>query len=280
MTDAPDITALQKIAAAQTASVPVYNTELVRSAWSAVQRLRRAARNTARQAAATLDYAEDAPIEDPLCYAYIEELWTDHVIVRLDNNSYLRIPYTVEAPGTTADNVKFGTPEAVRQAYVAASASRKDALSALLALSQESDGEAALSFVRTMEGARRYRKPIGAQFGQNGGPAAAPGTPAAAPSAVDRLRSAASGQGKPQGKPESGAVFGQIANAGKLKGALSQVGNLPDNKQGAAAAEIVKAAQALGLTSLVPESVKRLYRQFIAQGPIHQPSKAPVKKKG
>jgi len=223
-------------------------------------------------------------------HAYIKELWTDHVIVSCDDSEsegFLRIPYTVAAPGTSVDDVKFGAPQKVRMEFVAASASRRaGALSGVLELRKASTGdseEIALARVRTMAGARRYRKPIGTQLGQGapGGDAlktvAKTGSSAGAKATADKLRSSLKDVAREK-TYKGGKVFGDIGNEGKLKSALGQIERLPDGKRGAAAAEVVKAAQALGLTAMVPASVKRLYRQYIAQGPIKNPAKAPKSK--
>lgn len=361
MADIADtVTALQKVTAARDQSAaPRFNTDLVRVAWGLVQRHRREIRDARRRAVRDFDSnrveSESVMEEDPLCYAYIEQLWTDHIIVKLEvgASSYLRIPYTVAAPGTTADNIKFGVPEPVVETYVAASAKRgRDALSQLLelrhvspkereslkgkghtlpgttsypiktmkdllnamqafgrskpedrqrlkshimsearrlgaseevlkrirALGQSSvkatasdPGLVALAQVRTQAGSRRYRKPIGAPLGSATG-TAAPARPGLQAAGVTASKLRASLAGGAKVKP--GKIFGAIKNEGSLKGALSRIASMPANTQGEAAAEVVKAAQALGLTALVPASVKRLYRQYIAQSTISQPSKA------
>ena len=279
MSEAPEnITALQKIAAAQTASAPRFNTELVRSAWSAIARRRREARRAAMRASQDFGGETVSVAEDPMEYSYIDQLWTDHVIVIVGDNrdEALRIPYTVEAPGTDPEHVKFGKPERVRMAYVAASGalSRVEAAAQTLELSRR---------VRTMAGSRRYRKPIGSQLGTGapGGDALATvaktGSNEGSKATPDKLRDSIKDVAREKSY-RGGKVFGDIGSEGKLKNALSQISRLPDGKRGEAAAEVVKAAQALGLTALVPASVKRLYRQYIAQGPIKSPSKAPKTK--
>lgn len=283
MSDAPEnLTALQKIAAAQTAPVARFNTELVRSAWSAIQRRRREARRAARSAAQDLSGSPEVPA-DPIEYAYIEQLWTDHVIVRVDGNvdHYLRIPYTVEGSASSPEDVKFGQPEKVRVAYVAASAQRQS--EALTGVTEAAEALELSRRVRSMAGSRRYRKPIGSQLG-TGAPGGEPlatvaktGSSEGAGTTADKLRSSIKAVSQEQSY-KGGKVFGDIGSEGKLKSALTQIERLPDGKRGAAAAEVVKAAQSLGLTALVPASVKRLYRQYIAQGPIKSPSKAPKKK--
>jgi hypothetical protein len=268
------LTALQKIAAAQTAPAVSFNTELVRSAWSAIQRRHSEARRAARRSLLEVSDDYDRPMAaDPIECCWIDQVWTDHLIVRLDGvgDEALRVPYTVEAPGTSADHVKFGQPEKVRMAYVAASG---PALTQVVELSKR---------VRTMAGARRYRKPIGTQYGTGapGGDTVATvaktGSREGSGATADKLRSAIKDVSREKSY-KGGDVFGDIGSEGKLKSALGQIERLPDGKRGAAAAEVVKAAQALGLTALVPSSVKRLYRQYIAQGPIKSPSKAPKSK--
>lgn len=284
--EAPEnISALQKIAAAQAAPAVRFNTELVRSAWSAVQRRHRDAKRAARRAAGdlggydsmTIDYSEE-PGD-----GWIDQLWTDHVIVRHGDreDSFSRVSYTVEAPGTAPEHVKFGVPEPVRQAYVAASAQRGAAALSLLTSAAESLELARR--VRSMAGSRRYRKPIGAALGE--------GAPGGEPLATVAKTGSREGSGVTSDKLRDsiktvagektyrgGKVFGDIGDEGKLKNALTQIERLPDGKRGEAAAEVVKAAQALGMTALVPASIKRLYRQYIAQSPIKTPAKAPKSK--
>lgn len=371
MADVGDaVTALQKVVATQSQPVSRFNTEIVRSAWGLMQRKRREALRAARAAAAAstvsgYDSDEPQPADvpsDPMCYAYIEQLWTDHIIVRLEDarTSYLRIPFIIDAPGTSTDNVRFGKAEPVQQAYVAASAKRgSDALSQLVALRNVSPKEreslkgkghtlpgtksypiktlsdldnaiqaygrskpedrsrlkahlrseakrlnasqatidrinnlgksssvkataldtglVALATVRTQAGSRRYRKPIGAPLGgapggQTLANVARTGSLQGAGITADKLRDSISAVSKEK-TYKGGKVFGDIGNKGKLKSALAQIAKLPDGKRGEAAAEVVKAAQALGLTSLVPTEIKRLYRQYIAQGTIKSPSK-------
>ncbi len=283
MADAPEnITALQKIAAAQTAPVSRFNTELVRSAWSAIQRRRSEARRAARKAARDLGSFETPMVEDPIEYAWIHQLWTDHVIVRLDGDGdlMLRIPYSVDAPGTEVEHVKFGQPEKVRVAYVAASAERNAAALGLVVGSADSLELARR--VRSMAGSRRYRKPIGSQLGTGapGGDALATvakaGSRDGSQATSDKLRDSIK-QVAGEKSYRGGQVFGDIGNEGKLKSALSQIARLPDGKRGEAAAEVVKAAQALGLTALVPATVKRLYRAYIAQTPAKTNTKASAK---
>lgn len=271
------LTALQKVAAAQAASVSRFNTDLVRSAWRAIQQRRREARA-----------ADPAGESDAFVCAYIEELWTDHVIVSVDGpqpGGYLRIPYRVEAPGTAPEHVKFGAPEKVRVEYVAASARRRsEAVTDVLELHEAPDAIVLARRVRTMAGARRYRKPIGSQLGTGapGGDALATvaktGSRIGAQVTSDKLRESIQRVSEEK-TYRGGKVFGDIGDEGKLKNALNQISRLPEGKRGAAAAEVVKAAQALGLTRLVPTSVKRLYRQYIAQSKIESPSK-PSKVKG
>lgn len=360
MADAADsLTALQKVASEQSSPAPRFNTELVRTAFNAIQRQRREIRRSRLRAVSeSSEYKSEYSAEvadDPLCYAWIEQLWTDHIIVHLeDASAYLRIPYTVAAPGTSADNVKFGTPEPVQQAYVALAASRRQkALDQVLALRNvkpaereslkgkghtlpgttsypikslgdlsnaiqaygrskpedrsrlkshllreakrlgasqsvidrinnlgKSDsvkttsdvegavalaGSIALAQVRTMAGTARYRKPIGSQLGAGGG-YAQPVNPAKG------VTKAKPDDKKPQGK----SILGDLKDEKALKSAIASVGSMQGANAGKAAAEVVKAAQQLGLTALVPANVKRLYREFISQSTIKSPSKAPV----
>lgn len=402
-----DITALQKLAA-QAATTSQFNTEIVRNAWNTLQRRRREANRAARRAARESEYDIEVA-EDPMAYAWIEQLWTDHLIIKFEDGQgeYIKVPYTVEAPGASIDNVKFGAPQRVRVEYVAASngeqalaqilewrlansgppaflkdkgssgsggkpsgstekreggnggkgtgsasaqpkikslseldsaikafsqskskaqykaqllaAARKlnasdavikriQALSVpggsgsgsgdkgspnfrsskvsadSVAASADSEGDiTALARVRTMAGARRYRKPIGtllnneAPGGDSLATVAKAGSRKGPGATADKLRSSIKDVAREKSY-KGGDVFGDIGNEGKLKSALGQISRLPDGKRGEAAAEVVKAAQALGLTSLVPSSVKRLYRQWISQSKIDQPSKAPKAK--
>lgn len=379
MPEASEISALQRIAGAP-AVQSRWNTEVVRSAWSAVQRRRRDAERAARSSAGDFGDLRAEPVresEDPLTWGWIEQLWTDHLIVRCGDNSdqAARIPYTVDAPGTAADQVHFGQPERVRMAYVAASRSSIDAV---MAAADRADSYAALagfpfkdgkdsksskdskgsgnpfaskdsktkpgaapaaaptsikslkdlsaaiaSFskakpadqarlktsllsaarrlgasdavivrikalsvssskiaasnsedvleltrrVRSMQGARRYRKPIGSPLGDGTTGRVAEATGKDSNPRADALRKDIKNLAARDKTYRGGKVFGDIGNKGKLKQALSSIENLPDGKRGAAAAEIVLAAQALGLTALVPMKVKRLYRSYLAQKP-------------
>lgn len=280
MAEASEIlSTLQKLAAGQSASVTRFDTSLVRTAWLQAVRRRREARRAARRAAQDLGGTPEIEYEnDPLDCSYIEQLWTDHIIVRLDDSpQVIRVPYTVEAPGTTVDHVKFGTPENVRIAYVAATAltSFRDMapspdVSSIVELAQRR--------VKTNEGARRYRKPIGAPLGDGttGQVGAAVGKEAT--NRPDSLRKSIKELAARDKTYRGGKVFGDIGSEGKLKNALSKVENLTGVKQGQAAAEIVLAAQALGLTRLVPANVKRLYRAYLSQTPTKKAGDAPVKK--
>lgn len=271
------VSALQRIAAAP-AVQSRWNTEIVRSAWSAVQRRRRDAERAARRSVGDLGgELAVAPegAKDPLTWGWIEQLWTDHVIVRCGDNSdqAARIPFTVEAPGTAPEHVRFGQPERVRMAYVAASRAGLDAVTSSSIRASNAVDVVALAGqrrVRSMQGARRYRKPIGSPLGDGAG-----GRPTAGRDAGSRPAESGKKDVKDLAdrakKRHGGKVFGGISNEGKLKSALSSINNLPDGKRGAAAAEIVLAAQSLGLTRLVPASVKRLYRAYLAQKPLSKP---------
>jgi hypothetical protein len=120
-----DLAAVLEKLTAVASPAPSYNTELVRQAWDAHTRSR-------KDTSADLSY-RDRKAADPLAYSYVEQLWTDHIIVRLDDTSrmgvYIRVPYTVSAPAASISDVVFGTPEKVREVFVAASArSRSQAL--------------------------------------------------------------------------------------------------------------------------------------------------------
>ena len=278
------LTALQKVAAAQTAPVSRFNTELVRSAWSAITRRRSEARRAAHRAAGDLAYSEPMA-EDPIEYAYIDQLWTDHVIVRVggEGEKMLRIPYTVEAPGSAVEHVKFGKPEQVRVAYVAASMARgRAALETISRGASSVDASALVELaqrrVRTQQGSTRYRKPIGAPLGDGVTGRVAEATGKDATNRADKLRGNIKALAERDKTYRGGKVFGDIGNEGKLKNALNAVTGLPEGKRGEAAAEIVLAAQALGLTRLVPASVKRLYRAYISQKPAEKKKAAESKK--
>lgn len=277
MSDAPEnLTALQKIAAAQAAPVARFNTELVRSAFEAVQRRRREARRAAMRS--HRDFGEDEPAldpdfeRDPLTYGWIRQMWTDHIIVTHggeDQGKAIRIPYTVEPPGTDPEHVKFGEPELLRVAYVAAtdSLSRVAGAAETLELAKR---------VRTQAGVQRWKKPIGTLLGDGTTGKVASATGKDANPRADSLRKNIKELAAKDKTYRGGKVFGDIGNEGKLKNALSAITNLPDGKRGEAAAEIVLAAQALGLTRLVPSSIKRLYRAYLAQKPA---DKKPADKK-
>ena len=272
------VSALQRIAAAPAAQ-PRWNTEIVRSAWHAVQRRRREAERAARRSAGDLGGELTALPEDPVTDGWVEQLWTDHIIVRSGegSDSALRVPFSVDAPGTAPEHVRFGQPERVRMAYVAASRTGLDAVTSASIRASNVEDIVALGQrrVRSMQGARRYRKPIGSPLGDGTTGRVAEATGKDADRRPDKLRKDIKSLAARDKTYRGGKVFGDIGNKGKLKNALASIGNLPDGKRGAAAAEIVLAAQALGLTSLVPASVKRLYRAYLAQ----RPSKKPAAKK-
>jgi hypothetical protein len=117
--------ALEKLTAVAS-PVPPYNTDLVRQAWNSMVRARRDAVDE------SISY-RDRRATDPLAWAYVSQLWTDHIIVELDNDGgsekYIRVPYTVNAPASSISDVVFGEPVRVREVFVAASAkSRENAL--------------------------------------------------------------------------------------------------------------------------------------------------------
>lgn len=127
-------TALEKLTAVASPT-PSYNTDLVRQAWDSQTRARKQA---ARDSGVSYD---ERMASDPVAYSYVDQLWTDYIIVRLsDDNrvgSFLRIPYTVKAPAASVDDVVFGAPEKVREVFVAASArSRACALDRVVALAE------------------------------------------------------------------------------------------------------------------------------------------------
>lgn len=90
-----------------------YNLDTVRSQWDERERVRRQA---ARERAAATAGDTEAVYTDIL-YRYVEEVWSDHLIVRGGKPSgvqYLRVPYTVDESG----KAKFGPEKPVRKAYV------------------------------------------------------------------------------------------------------------------------------------------------------------------
>jgi hypothetical protein len=116
--------ALEKLTAVASPAMS-YNTDLIRQAWNTVTRKRRN------------DAIASSSSPEPIPYSYVDQLWSDHIIVRLDDDSsisgYLRVPFTVNAPGVGIEDVVFGTPEKVREVFVAASArSREQSLNRVL----------------------------------------------------------------------------------------------------------------------------------------------------
>ena len=112
-----------------TASPVSYNLDLVRQAWDRYVRDRK-----------------DESSSDPLAYSYVEQLWTDHIIVRQNSDDtigrFLRVPFSVKPPATTSSDVVFGEPQPVREVFVAASArSRAAALDRVVALAVGRKGE-------------------------------------------------------------------------------------------------------------------------------------------
>lgn len=133
--------ALEKLTAVASPA-PSYNTDLVRQAWDAHTRNRKQATREAGQ----LSYDERIA-SDPIAYSYVDQLWTDHIIVRLSDDScvgsYLRIPYTVNAPAASVSDVVFGTPEKVREVFVAASArTRAQSLDRVVLLARGGNSDA------------------------------------------------------------------------------------------------------------------------------------------
>lgn len=89
-----------------------YNLDTVRDQWNAREQAKRAA---ARKR--ILDTASGDAIHPDIAYRYVEEVWSDHLIVRGGKPSgvqYVRVPYTVDDSG----KVTFGTEKAVRRTYV------------------------------------------------------------------------------------------------------------------------------------------------------------------
>lgn len=119
-----DLAAALERLTAVASPAPSYNTDLIRQAWDDFTRSRK---DTSK------DLTYERKASDPIAYSYVDQLWSDHIIVRLDDTSrmgcYLRVPYTVNAPAAGVADVVFGTPEKVREVFVAASArSRSQAL--------------------------------------------------------------------------------------------------------------------------------------------------------
>lgn len=92
----------------QLSNVGVFNTEVVRRSWDAIEREKRNAYRKANPQAH--DVYEVVP------YSYIRELWTTYIIVETEGhggNAYAKIPYTVSAN----NEVTFGDPTPVEQVW-------------------------------------------------------------------------------------------------------------------------------------------------------------------
>lgn len=131
----PDLAAaLEKLTSVASPALS-YNTDLVRQAWETFTSSRKRTEGSHDERVAA----------DPIAYSWIDQLWTDHIIVRVREmdriGNYLRVPYTVNPPGSGVSDVVFGAPERVREVFVAASARTRvaalDRVVALSALSSE-----------------------------------------------------------------------------------------------------------------------------------------------
>lgn len=97
-----------------------FNVDGVRNAWETRNRaLRKAARDARLAAGESWQSVDDDATE---MYSYVKEVWSDFVIVDSEgtrkSNQYWKIPYTVDEK---TQAVSFGTPQAVKQEYVALS---------------------------------------------------------------------------------------------------------------------------------------------------------------
>jgi hypothetical protein len=91
-----------------TLSSDSFNTEIVRRKYNEVQAQMRQAARTAKG---------ESYYDSPVPYTYIRELWTDHLLVEIENDNGVQklasIPYTV-----SGEDVTFGEPVEVEVKYV------------------------------------------------------------------------------------------------------------------------------------------------------------------
>jgi hypothetical protein len=103
------------VEAAARGTTLTFDVDLIRRAWRAKTEQRR--QNLARSSPAALNL-EDAESSDPFAYSYIEQLWTDHIIVGSSRGDYFKVPYSVKVPGRDVEQVIFETPVKVMRSYV------------------------------------------------------------------------------------------------------------------------------------------------------------------
>lgn len=91
-----------------------FNTDMVRRAWDDSERSRR---NAAREQRAAELGIHSHDIDSPVPYSYIKEMWTDYLIVSIENygtsDVLARVPYSV-----SGNVVVFGPATEVEQQYV------------------------------------------------------------------------------------------------------------------------------------------------------------------
>jgi hypothetical protein len=166
----------------------VYNMDAVREAWDRLQTVEQAHKaNQSVPKNATVEYDTEAA---PKSWSFVREVWSNFIIVAVngpeDNDTY-KVPYTVADDG----DIEFGVPKRVVQAWEeqADDDLTDDELEMLeeILKTQNPDDEVKLSApigprkVRSLEGQRRFKAPIGATIVDK------PGEDGGAPSTVVRL---------------------------------------------------------------------------------------------
>lgn len=88
-----------------------FNTDIVRRAWSNYQE---ACRDAEHAVARTLPAYGVAPAKASFDWGYVDELWTDHIVVAYDSGQTYKVSYSVGPD----NSVSFGAPVAVRREWV------------------------------------------------------------------------------------------------------------------------------------------------------------------
>lgn len=93
-------------------SVGSYNTDMVRRAWDAIERSRRASYESANPRSSDLA----APASEMYPYRWVREIWSDYIIVENESRDvdmqFLKFPYTV-----SGGDITFGEPTEVKQVW-------------------------------------------------------------------------------------------------------------------------------------------------------------------
>lgn len=95
-------------------NISSFNTEMVRVAWNTRER---ALREAAFEKKNTYGDSSEPVARDYYPYTYIKELWTDHILIEVEDKDGMKL---ANVPYTVADNgdVEFGEAKAVEIRYV------------------------------------------------------------------------------------------------------------------------------------------------------------------